>query len=102
MSIPFKLTLKDSASIFELDAIKRALAIESIKSLTHKNNTLLLKLTFDNSVQLKIDDSIFFNSKTKKEIEFLFYYESDIARFVFNCRNIFYSLTRTFLQTNNI
>ena len=85
----------------ELEKAKWALAIESIKSVNlFKKKPFCIKLIIDKSINTKLVDTYKLKSKGKKEYEFIFYYESDMSRFIFTVRKIFYDLKKVFSVIN--
>ncbi len=87
---------------FEVESEKWALAIESISSISvSKKNRKLLRMQIDRNLNNKI---IVQNKlqlkKNKSEREFIFYYEKDLKKFLFQIRRIYTNLKNSFLIIN--
>jgi hypothetical protein len=83
---------------FEIEKLKWALAIESIKSISvTKKKPMSLKMFIDKSLNSKIVDESKLKMKNKKEREFLFYNENDLKEFICSCRIIYKFLKKNFL-----
>jgi hypothetical protein len=96
-NVSFTIDIKNDI-VFEIEKLKWALAIESIKSISvTKKKPLSLKIFIDKSVNTKLVEDNKLKLKNKKEREFVFYNENDLKQFIWCCRRIYTILKKTFL-----
>jgi hypothetical protein len=97
LNVSFTIDIKNDIH-FEIEKLKWALAIESIKSISVTNKkTMSLKMFIDKSLNSKLVEESKLKLKNKKEREFLFYSEKNLKEFISCCRRIYTSLKKTFL-----
>ncbi len=94
----FKINI-NKENIFELDEIKWAMAIDSIKSMTvYKKKPLEIKIILDKTINKKIVEENKLKLKNKSERIFLLYNNDDYKQFIFDIRRILYKNKQTILQ----
>lgn len=97
LNVSYTIDLKNDIH-FEIEKLKWALAIESIKSISVTNKkTMSLKMFIDKSLNSKLVEESKLKLKNKKEREFLFYSEKNLKEFISSCRRIYTSLKKNFL-----
>jgi hypothetical protein len=96
--VSFKINI-NKENIFELDEIKWAMAIDSIKSMTvYKKKPLEIKIILDKTINKKIVEENKLKLKNKSERIFLLYNNDDYKQFIFDIRRILYKNKQTILQ----
>lgn len=86
-------------NIFEIDEIKWAMAIESIKTMViYKKKALEIKLLLDKNINKKVVEENKMKLKNKSERVFLLYSNEDYKQFIFHIRRLYYFRKTSFLQ----